>query len=147
MKKISIIGAGISGLCAGSYLQMNGYDTEIFELNNLPGGLLTAWKRKEYTFDGCIHFLAGSSPSDPFYHLWNELIDMSSIKFVDPDRQFRFISSEGEVLNLYCDIEKLEKELMEVQAAGGASRSRPVQPTQNSWRPRKDFSPEMKKQI
>ncbi|MFC1501872.1 NAD(P)-binding protein [bacterium] len=35
MKKIGIIGAGISGLCAGSYLQMNGYETEIFELNNL----------------------------------------------------------------------------------------------------------------
>ena len=33
-KKVIIIGAGMTGLCAGSYLQMNGYDTEIFELDN-----------------------------------------------------------------------------------------------------------------
>jgi phytoene dehydrogenase-like protein len=30
-KKITIIGAGISGIVAGCYLQMNGYDTEILE--------------------------------------------------------------------------------------------------------------------
>ena len=46
-KKILIIGAGIAGLCVGSYLQMNGYNTEIFELHQIPGGLCTAWKRKE----------------------------------------------------------------------------------------------------
>jgi phytoene dehydrogenase-like protein len=112
-KKIIIIGAGISGLCAGCYLQMNGYDTEIFELHNIPGGLCTAWKRKGYTFDGCIHWLAGSSPGDPFYNLWNELIDLESIEFVDPDRQFRFVSKDGKEMDLYCDIPKLEKELME----------------------------------
>lgn len=112
-KKVIIIGAGMSGLCAGSYLQMNGYDTEIFELHNVPGGLCTAWKRKGYTFDGCIHWLLGSSPSDPFYNLWNELIDMKSLEFVNPDQQFQFVSKDEKVLNLYTDARKLEKELME----------------------------------
>ena len=36
-KKIAIIGAGIAGLSAGCYLQMNGYETEIFELHDKPG--------------------------------------------------------------------------------------------------------------
>ncbi|MHC5037881.1 MAG: phytoene desaturase family protein [Planctomycetota bacterium] len=112
-KKIIIIGAGISGLCAGSYLQMNGYDTEIFELHNVPGGLCTGWKRKEYTFDGCIHWLAGSSPADPFYALWSELVDMKSMDFVDHDRQFRFVSRTGETLDVYGDPDRLEKELLE----------------------------------
>ena len=58
-KKIIIIGSGIAGLSAGCYLQINGYDTEIFELHNTPGGLCTAWKRNGYTFDGCIHSLGG----------------------------------------------------------------------------------------
>ena len=113
-KKIIIIGAGMAGLCAGSYLQMNGYDTEIFELHAMAGGLCTAWKRKGYTFDGCIHWLAGSKPPDPFYHLWKELIDIDSIKFVDSDQQFRFVSREGKELNLYVDIDRLEEELMRV---------------------------------
>jgi len=42
MKKVTIVGAGIAGLCAGCYLQMNGYDTEIFEAHNSPGGVCTA---------------------------------------------------------------------------------------------------------
>jgi len=88
-KKVIIIGAGISGLCAGSYLQMNGYDTEIFELHNVSGGLCTAWERKGYTFDFCIHWLVGSTPSDSFYSLWDELIDMEKLEFVDSDIYFQ----------------------------------------------------------
>ena len=53
-KKVIIIGAGIAGLSAASYLQRNGYDTEIFEAHSLPGGLCTSWKRVDYTFDYCI---------------------------------------------------------------------------------------------
>lgn len=48
-KKMIIIGAGIAGLSAGCYAQMNGYQTTIFEMHDKPGGLCTAWKRKGYT--------------------------------------------------------------------------------------------------
>ena len=54
-KKVLIIGAGMAGLAAGCYAQMNGYAAEIFELHELPGGLCTSWERKGYTIDGCIH--------------------------------------------------------------------------------------------
>jgi phytoene dehydrogenase-like protein len=61
-KTIAIIGAGIAGLAAGCYAQMNGYDSEIYEMHTLPGGLCTAWERKEYVLDGCIHYLFGTGP-------------------------------------------------------------------------------------
>jgi phytoene dehydrogenase-like protein len=38
-KSIIIIGAGIAGLSAGCYGQMNGYRTQIFEMHNKPGGV------------------------------------------------------------------------------------------------------------
>jgi len=38
-KKI-IIGEGVAGLSAGCYAQMNGYNSVIFELHDLPGGVL-----------------------------------------------------------------------------------------------------------
>ncbi len=113
-KKVIIIGAGISGLSAGSYLQMNGYDTEIFELHDIPGGLCTAWKRKEYTFDLCIHWLVGSSPSDPFYDLWNELIDMEKLDFVDHEVFFQIEDKEGRALRIFTDVDKLEEEMKKV---------------------------------
>ena len=77
--QIKIIGAGIAGLSAGCYLQMNGYETEIYELHNIPGGLCTGWERMGYTFDGCIHWLSGSSFGNNLYPLWNELIDMKRL--------------------------------------------------------------------
>ncbi|MBN2814686.1 MAG: NAD(P)/FAD-dependent oxidoreductase, partial [Bacteroidales bacterium] len=55
--KVSIIGAGISGMSLGCYLQMNGYDTVIYEKNALPGGLCMSWKKGAFTFDGCLHWL------------------------------------------------------------------------------------------
>jgi phytoene dehydrogenase-like protein len=113
-KKVIIIGAGISGLCAGSYLQMNGYDTEIFELHNTPGGLCTAWKRKGYTFDLCIHWLVGSSPSDNFYGLWNELIEMEKLDFVDHEIFFQVENREGGKLRVFTDVDRLEEEMKNV---------------------------------
>ena len=59
-KIIIIIGAGIAGLSAGCYGQINGFNAGIFEMHNISGGLCTSWERKGYIFDGCIHFLMGS---------------------------------------------------------------------------------------
>ena len=62
-KSIIIIGAGIAGLSAGCYGQMNGYRTQIFEMDNAnPGGLCTTWKRKGYKIDGCLEYWMGSGP-------------------------------------------------------------------------------------
>ncbi|MBK6948208.1 MAG: NAD(P)-binding protein [Haliscomenobacter sp.] len=46
-KKVLVIGAGMGGLSAGSYLAMNGYDVELFEMSRVAGGVCTAWHRGE----------------------------------------------------------------------------------------------------
>ncbi|MDN5345323.1 MAG: hypothetical protein PWQ18_1437 [Clostridia bacterium] len=46
-QSLIIIGAGIAGLATGCYAQMNGYQSQIFEKHNKPGGLCTAWRRQE----------------------------------------------------------------------------------------------------
>jgi phytoene dehydrogenase-like protein len=56
-KTMIIIGAGVGGLATGCYAQIDSYHTQIFEMHSLPGGSCTAWRRKGYTFDGCIHHL------------------------------------------------------------------------------------------
>ena len=79
---VSIIGAGVSGLSAGCYLQMNGFDTVIYERHSNFGGLCTSWKKGDYTFESGFQWLLGSGPSNPFYQLWSELFDMKSIRFI-----------------------------------------------------------------
>ena len=50
-KKIGIIGSGISGLSASIRLSNMGYQVEVFEANDYPGGKLTSFKLGEYRFD------------------------------------------------------------------------------------------------
>jgi len=111
--KINIIGAGVAGLCAGSYLQMNGYDTEIFELHNVPGGLCTAWDRGDYRFDGCVHWLLGATPANSMYRMWNELMEMKKLEMVFAEDYFVIEDKTGKRLTIYRDVDKLEKELLE----------------------------------
>ncbi len=112
-KKVLIIGGGMAGMSAGAYLQMNGFDTEIFELNATPGGVCTSWKRGEYTVDWCIHWLVGSGPSDSFYDRWSELIDMSQIEIIDHEEYARIEDMHGEQIRIFTDLDRLETELLE----------------------------------
>ncbi len=118
--KINIIGAGIAGLSTGCYLQMNGFETEIFEKHSHAGGLCTSWKRGDFTFDGCIHWVLGSNPSNPFYLLWSELIDMSSIEFknhelmMDVEVKDTFDLNGGNVFHLYTDLNRLSDYMIDL---------------------------------
>jgi phytoene dehydrogenase-like protein len=118
-KSIIIVGAGIAGLATGCYAQMNGYRTRIFELGALPGGLCTAWKRRGYTFDGCIHWLVGSSPAAASNRLWRELGVAQGRRFVEHDLFVRF-EEGGKALNLYTDPDRLAEHLKEL-APGDAA--------------------------
>lgn len=126
MKKAIIIGAGISGLATGCYLQMNGYETEIFEKHNIPGGLCTSWKRGGYNFDGCIHWLMGSSKENVFYKLWSELIDMNQIEFVDHSERVSIEVKDNtdrygkKVFHLYTDLDKLKDYLLDLSSEDGS---------------------------
>jgi phytoene dehydrogenase-like protein len=120
-KSVIVIGAGIAGLSAGIYAQMNGYHTRIFEMHTQPGGLMTAWKRKGYTIDGCIHWLSGSSPVYPeYYRYWEEIGLIQGRKIYDPEIFSRVEGLGGKVLNFYSDIDRLEAHLLELAPADSA---------------------------
>ena len=112
--KVSIIGAGIAGLSAGCYLQMNGYDTKIYELHETPGGLCTSWKRKGYTFDGCIHSMGGLNPRFQLYHYWNEIIDLNKLKFFYHEILGTVEDENGKSTTIFTDPAKLKRELLSI---------------------------------
>jgi len=111
-KKVIIIGAGLAGMSAGSYLQMNGFQTEIFESNKMSGGLCASWKRKDYNIDGCIHFMEGTAPDEVYYQFWNNIIDMKSIDFVFFKSHSVVDDKEGNRIHFYSNIDKLEQEFL-----------------------------------
>src|SRR4030042_4780402 len=115
MKKIIIIGAGISGLSAGCYAQMNGYNSEIYEMHNIPGGVCTSWRRGDYLFDHCLHWVLGSNETSSLYPIFKELGIAQSIRFYFTER-FRKIEGNGKTLIVYTNIYKFERELLNIFA-------------------------------
>jgi phytoene dehydrogenase-like protein len=111
---IIIIGAGIAGLSAGCYAQMNGYRSQIFEMHHQPGGLCTAWQRQGFIFDGCIHYLFGSGQGQPFYHLWEELGVVPQQQFFHHDELLRVSEPNGKTLIVYSNPDQLEQHLTEL---------------------------------
>ncbi|MAG13691.1 MAG: hypothetical protein CMN78_03740 [Spirochaetales bacterium] len=105
---VSIIGAGIAGLSAGCYLQMNGYQTKIFEMHDRPGGLASSWKRNGYLIQGGFPGLAGSSAGSPFYALWCELIEMSGVHFLYQPTEDVFEFPDGKRFHVYSNLDRLE---------------------------------------
>ncbi len=116
-KTIAIIGAGVSGLSAGCYGRMNGYQTRIFESHNLPGGLCTAWTRQGYTIDGCIHWLTGSAPGDSLYTLWEELGAVQGRRMYDHDVFWRTVGLDERVFSIYADPDRLEAHMKALSPA------------------------------
>ena len=118
-KRVLVIGAGIAGLSAASYLQRNGFDTEIFELHTQPGGLCTAWKRGGYTFDGCIHWLMGSGKSSNLHEIWKEL-GAGDLDYVEWELYESVRLSDGDSFNIYTDPDRLEAEILRLGPEDGA---------------------------
>ncbi len=117
-KTITIIGAGLGGMAAGIYGQINGYETHIFEQHALPGGQCTAWTRKGYTFDACIHHLFGCGPASPVYALWEELGAVPR-EFIPLQECVSVLSSEGTLFHDYYDLQRLESHMRHLAPVDG----------------------------
>lgn len=111
-KSIIVIGAGIGGLSAGCYAQMNGYAARIYEMHGAPGGQCTAWTKGGYTFDGCIHNLAGTAESSRLHAMWEELGVFPNRKAYAYPELVQVERPDGPPLTLHTDLSHLEAHLI-----------------------------------
>jgi len=111
-KSIIIIGAGLAGLATGCYAQMNGYQSHIFEHHSLPGGVVAAWKRRDYLIDGGIHFVMGHKPGTGLYELYRQVGIVPATRFVDLTTYGRFTDeASGRSVEVSHDLDRLAADL------------------------------------
>jgi phytoene dehydrogenase-like protein len=120
-RSVLIIGAGIGGLATGCYTQANGYRTRILEMHSSPGGVCTSWTRNGYTFDGCIHNLAGCGTGSALHELWHELGVVPEVPMHAYNEMVRVDRSTGEPLKVHADPDKLERILMRLSPADAST--------------------------
>ncbi|MGN1181173.1 MAG: phytoene desaturase family protein, partial [Suilimivivens sp.] len=112
MKKAVIIGAGISGLTAGIYLQKAGVLTEIYEKNQVAGGQCTGWKREGYFIDNCIHWLTGTREGSSLHELWKEVGALGEDVELYQKEKFYTSELDGETITFWRDKERTRRELL-----------------------------------
>ncbi len=111
MKKIVIIGGGVAGLSAGIYARLNGFETEIIEMHSVTGGQCTAWERKGYRFDYCLHWLVGTRKG-PFHDIWKETgVLNNEVRIIDHEVHTKLYNNEGKEFILYTDLKRWEEYL------------------------------------
>jgi phytoene desaturase len=114
-KSVIVIGAGLAGLSAGCYAQMNGYNTRIYEHDTVPGGVAACWKRKGYLIDGGIHFIMYCRPGSEIYEMYQQLGTAQANRFVEMDTYVRFEDEASDRrLEVTADLDRLAEDLMAV---------------------------------
>lgn len=56
MSKVTIIGAGMTGLCVAIFLKKRGYEVTVVEKNTWPGGIFASSIKKKYVFNSGLEF-------------------------------------------------------------------------------------------
>jgi phytoene dehydrogenase-like protein len=111
VKKIVIIGGGVAGLSAGIYAKLNGFDAEIIEMHSVTGGQCTAWNRKGYRFDYCLHWLVGTRKG-PFNDIWKETDVLNdNVEIVDHEVHTKVYADDGREFIIYTNLDRWENYL------------------------------------
>ncbi len=115
-KKVIIIGGGISGLTAGIYARLQGFDVDLYESHSVPGGMCTGWNRKGYNIDGCIHWMMGTSKDSRLYKIWERCGALSDdTEIINHDILVSCKDNE-KIYHLYRDTDKMEAELLRISS-------------------------------
>jgi phytoene dehydrogenase-like protein len=113
-KKTLIIGGGVAGLSAGIYAKLNGFDSEIIEMHSVTGGQCTAWERKGYRFDYCLHWLVGTRKG-PFNDIWRETNVLNeNVEIVDHEVHTKIYADNGKEFILFTNLDKWERYLCDL---------------------------------
>jgi len=110
LKKAIIIGSGIAGIATSLRLKALGYDVQVFESNEYPGGKLTSFKLGPYRFDSGPSLLTMPHFIDELFDLFNE-DPKDRFLYKKKDISCNYYWEDGIILNAFSDKLKFSKEV------------------------------------
>lgn len=123
MKKVLLIGAGVTGLAAGIRLAKKGYNVEIFEKNDKPGGRMNQIEIDGFKFDlGPTILMMPDIYKEVFLDAEVNPDDYLSITQLDP--LYRIYFNDGTIHSASSDLTKMISTIEEIslQEASGFLR-------------------------
>lgn len=99
---VVVVGAGIGGLACGALLAKKGANVLIVERHNRPGGYVTSYERKGYSFQ-VPHLIGGCGPGGEITRVIDHLGMRVDFRRVDP--YLRFIYPDHDIA-VPCDMDQ-----------------------------------------
>jgi len=113
MKKIIIVGSGVSGLTSGIFGQMCGFETIIYDKNDYTGGHCTGYDKFGVHVDGCIRFLSGTKEGEPLLELWKQVGALEETNIYRPEYLAVYDFDDGRLI-LWRDIDRFKRDLLSI---------------------------------
>jgi phytoene desaturase len=114
-KKISVIGAGFSGLAASSLLAANGHEVTLLEKNDTTGGRCRVFKHEGFTFDMGPSWYWMPDVFERYFNLFDKPVsELYTLKRLDPSYRVFFennvrIDMPANLEGIYAVFESHEK--------------------------------------
>ena len=112
-KTAAVVGSGLGGLAAAIRLKAKGYDVDIYEALDQPGGRASVFKKDGYTFDaGPTVITAPYLVAELFELAGKDMRDYIEMIPVDPF--YRVVYSDGSQFDYVGDEERILKEIEKI---------------------------------
>jgi prolycopene isomerase len=123
---IIVIGAGLGGLSAATFLASQGFSVLLLERHNIPGGFATSFVRGRYEFEVALHELSGIGPPENrggLYRYLDSLGITQEVEFIHIPNLYRAVYPDLDI-TLKADRESFEEQLCDTfpQDAKGIRR-------------------------
>src|SRR5215216_7335606 len=113
-KRVAIVGAGMGGLAAAIRLSLMGFDVEVFEKNDRPGGRVGRLREGGFTFDtGPTLLLMSDVYRDLFAAAGRDLDE--EIELVKLDPNYRVYFGDGDSIKVSTTLPALIPELERIE--------------------------------
>ena len=122
-KNIAVIGSGLAGISAASYLAKNGYNVTVYEKNETYGGRLQQFTSKGFTFDmGPSWYWMPDIFESYFNDFDHSTSDFYDLKRLDPG--YRIYYGDNDYLDIVESIDELKSLFDSVEPNSGESLQR-----------------------
>ncbi len=116
MKKITIIGAGITGLSAGINALLKGHQVTIYEKNNFVGGCASGWYREGYYIDNCMHWLTGTNQFTKEFKDWKKVGAITETSNLYQGEYFFKSIKDGNSIAMLYDTKKTRLDMLKLSS-------------------------------
>ncbi len=111
-KKAIIIGSGVAGLASAVRLAVQGFEVEVYEKNNYPGGKLHAFEQDGFRFDAGPSLFTQPQNLEELFMFAGESIE-TYFKYHSVPIACKYFYEDGTTVNAYTDSAAFSKEIAE----------------------------------